>query len=338
MTTDTQPTPAAPDDEVALPAFEDALWAVLRTEHAEHHGHAGATISSTATADAVEVHEPTPIVVPVDATGRRHRALRRVLAAAAAVAVLAGIGVVVATGDGGGGTTVAGPSTESTPEPTLEERAAAAMLAVADDVIQRSVASGPQMSTSATFNDPRSAAMRQVWYAADGRVLAEQGAGRLTPTDADTGDLGGGIVDHCARTFTPGWGMSTSTTLQSIGSDMERGIWAVDGTEVVDGRELIRLRTWTDADMPSPDPDTGQWTRPTPADWNPRLAVYLDPETLLPVLSRRGIGEPDESRVEYTFLPRTEANLAETFVTVPEGYEVLPQSDWLSPLSGPPSC
>jgi hypothetical protein len=336
MTTDTDSTPAAPD-EIALPGFEDALWAALRAEHAEH---AGGPASSTATADAVEVHEPTPIVVPVDATGRRHRALRRVLAAAAAVAVLAGIGVVVATGgEDGDGTTVAGPSTESTPEPTLEEQISAAMLAAdAEGLIERSVGSGPRMPTYTEVLDPRSRALRQVWYGADGRVLAEQGAGSLTPTDPDTGDLGGGVVDHCARTFTPGWGMSTNTTLQSVGSDMERGIWAVDGTEVVDGRELIRLRTWTDADMPMPDPDTGMWARPTPADWNQRLAVYVDPDSLLPVLTRHGIGEPDEIRVEHTFLPRTEANLAETVVTVPEGYETLPRPEWMSPLNSPPSC
>jgi hypothetical protein len=296
-------------DEVALPTFEDDLWTALRAEHAR-------------------------------CSRGSHRG-RRLLAAAAVVAVLAGVGGVVATGVARDDdpTTIAGPSTETptTAAPlSLEERASAAMLAAIDETIVRTdgtdMAGGPLVG----FTDARTGAQRHVWYGPDGRVLGEQGSSGI-PEPGSSEDPGGAIVDHCARTFQDGWGMRSGTVLDSVGGDMGNGIWVADGTEVVDGRELIRLRTWAEPDMPPPDPDTGRWERPTPDEWDPTSATYLDPETLLPVMSRHHIGEPDETRVTYTMLPRDEANLAEVLVTVPPGYTEV-GTEYITPMNTAPTC
>jgi hypothetical protein len=305
--TDIQDAP----DEVALPAFEDALWSALRTERRRYQR-----------------------------AGRRSR----VLVAAAVVAVLAGAGAVAATRDDGTGTTTAGPSTDTTASTTtvpltLEQRAAAAIIARApESVVREDVDSG---ITYSQWGDGLTLAMRTVYTAPDGRVLGEQGQTRLPDPDdpVEPGEPGEGVaVNHCRRTVIRGSDFLGGTILGWLGSDMERGIWASDGTEVIDGRELIRLRTWAEADMPAPDPETDSWEPPTAREWDLTQATYLDPETLMPVLTRYRIGAEDESRVDYTIFPRDEESLANVLVTVPDGYTELPRGDWDTPIAGVAGC
>lgn len=86
-------------------------------------------------------------------------------------------------------------------------------------------------------------------------------------------------------------------TLQ-LRDEIEAGHLVVDGTEVIDGRELIRLS------------DHGLVEQ----------TVFVDPETYLPVeqhYDRRG---PDEGVIRFEYLPRTEENLELLTPPVPDGY------------------
>jgi hypothetical protein len=136
----------------------------------------------------------------------------------------------------------------------------------------------------------------------------------------------GGMAEECQGwdwpagypTFVQRWTQSCDTSYAEVEEpflpsllgelnlrdEVAAGIWVADGTEVVDGRELIRLRLDPDADIPS---SSGQ-------------TAYVDPDTYLPVEVRGDVGGPDESILRYEYLPRTAANLALLSPPVPAGY------------------
>jgi hypothetical protein len=81
------------------------------------------------------------------------------------------------------------------------------------------------------------------------------------------------------------------------------GLWVEDGTEVVEGRELIRLAL--------SDREPGE---------SGETIMLVDPDSYLPVQARGRMltGEPFSQTYEY--LPRTAANLALLQPAVPAGF------------------
>jgi hypothetical protein len=99
---------------------------------------------------------------------------------------------------------------------------------------------------------------------------------------------------------------STSFPELEVQEEIAAGHLAVDGTEVIDGQELIRLRDVATAELPE--------------DFAVDQFVYVDPDTYLPVQLRSDVGGPDENVATFEYLPRTAANLELLVPPVPAGY------------------
>jgi hypothetical protein len=101
------------------------------------------------------------------------------------------------------------------------------------------------------------------------------------------------MVDHCQRTWT-----ETTRELRKdadigyVQTFLDQGGLVVDGTQNVDGRDLIRIITEDGSGV-----------------------TLVDPDTYLPVQSS---GEGETTTYEY--LPRTEENLQNLATPVPDGY------------------
>ena len=329
------------EEELAVPRFEDRLWAEL----AALHGDAG--------------RERTT----------RHRRLPFVVAAAAVlvvavVAVVAGVlarprpEVVVGTGPGTvprPGTTIPSvpPSTALLPlvtvpsaEPYDLSRVVAALAVPSDGIVHTTDQDGE------SWYDPVTGARRGMRRGSDGRVQLDSGwpvAPTLDdPPDADlrrpnsafhTCDPGtrmlldekgalhpcdpGAVppqpthrsrtVDHCRRLYAeqdvpvvadPGLGY--------IGLYIQSGHIVQDGRVLVDGRELVRIRNLAG-----------------------NFVYLIDPVSALPVVEIRQLssdGEPDVTR--YERLPRTAENLALLSPTVPEGFTPAPPDAISRPTRG----
>lgn len=349
-------TPTDTPDEVALPAFEDALWAALRAEHAAQAATA-VPPSSTSTTDEVEVLDDDgpdgdalarpPVVVPVDAGRRRHRALRRALAAAAAVAVLAGIGVVASTAGDDGTTTIAGPSTEAPPALTIEEQARRVLAPLADTTVSIEETYEDGVLVARRWSDARSGSTRTVWYDAAGRPTGELG-----PTVPPGDDLPGEAawVDHCRSE----WGVEPVAVLQSselevVVEDLGLGALVSDGREAVDGRERVRLRAVTEAAAEQLFAEEPPYVDPAevrPDQLEQGYAYYLDAETLLPVAVRYAASEAmPETKVRITVQERTAETLQQLVTTGPAGYAEVEREPELvggrvisTPFQGARSC
>ena len=250
------------DEELALPAFEDALWAALRAEHARtrrrvvRRDRASGVVGGRRRGTAAD----PPIVVPVDAPRRRHRALRRGLAAAAVVAVLAGVGAVVAD-DGDDPRTVAGPSTTDAPTTTsapapLEDRIVIAL----DEAAAASVTATEErrggVLVQQSWGDDVSGGRRILRYGEDEKALFDLGpADAPLPGGARLVEVVLRAVDHCFRQWSVAPGALIGGPLGDLARAVERGDLQPDGTAVVEDRELLVLRPV--ARSYEVDPETG---------------------------------------------------------------------------------
>jgi hypothetical protein len=89
-----------------------------------------------------------------------------------------------------------------------------------------------------------------------------------------------------------------------------------DGTEIIDGRELVRLVPPDEA--PAGDPaDTG---RPPAMDRGVNVH-WVEPDTYRPIKRLWYGGTPNEATETYTYLPRTPQNLALLEPHIPDGYQ-----------------
>jgi hypothetical protein len=156
--------------------------------------------------------------------------------------------------------------------------------------------------------------VRQVWRDQDGTVVSESAGTFLPP--ADVGRPPGRSIDHVHHTFSDncvgenGIIGSGEDVAAMISRELAKGHYFQDGTEVVDGEELLVVR------IRSGIGESGEW------ESSSRSALYVDPDTHLPVGQR--IYDEDgrlthDETVEY--LPRTPENLALTTAPpVPAGY------------------
>jgi hypothetical protein len=147
------------------------------------------------------------------------------------------------------------------------------------------------------------------------RILSRDGQGDPTldvgpltgPTIESPAHSGQRVVDYCSQQYVDHRDTGgTSTDIESQGlrglrDDVAAGRLVEDGTEVVDGRELIRL---TRAEGESGAGDV----------------VLVDPDSYLPVRARGTLHSGDTFSQTYEYLPRTPENLALLHPPVPEGF------------------
>jgi hypothetical protein len=279
MTTDTDPV-----DELEVPHLKDRLRRELLELHAEQRR------SRTAAPEHV-----VPLV--------RRRSRRSYVVSAAAAAALV-VGVVAAQLVGTDSAT-----------PLMGRIVAATDEATAGSVIHwvdEQTLPGETAPSRVTefWTDETSDATRILTRNPEGDPLLDTGP--LTgPTDESPSHSGQRTVSYCTQKYVEHrdtGGASTDMSfdgIRQLRDDVARGELVEDGTEVVDGRELIRLIR--------PDVEAGEDI----------ATMLVDPDTYLPVRARGtirhgGLGETFSQT--YEFLPRTPENLALVSPPVPEGF------------------
>ena len=151
-------------------------------------------------------------------------------------------------------------------------------------------------------------------------------------------------VDHCFGQYQerdepmlPGRNLA-----QQVRDGLAEGKMEIVGREVVDGRELIKVvrvfvpsgrsQSWrsitgdgstttTTTEATDPPPTRRGSSEPYESD----IVTYVDPETYRPVMVRGYVGSDAEYTQTYTYLPRTEANLAVLVPPVPDGFAQVDQ-------------
>jgi hypothetical protein len=270
---------------------------------------------------------PEPVAVPDGDTastvalrgprGSRSRPGRRLVVAGAvsmAAAALVAAFAIVGSGSGGPGGEA---ERDLAPRIISETRSALA------DSVEYEVTDSSDTPTGLdveTWRDQTSAAVRMLSYIADGRGPSLDW-GPVTPPAPDATGWSPGphpqrAVDHCFREYAvenrpiPDDAIDVSASVaRSVADGLRDGSMRTDGTEVVDGRELIRV-------IERSDPGANVW--------------YVDPSTYRPVrhvyngeLDPGAGGGPVPPPHEVTtieYLPRTPELLAQFSPAVPEGF------------------
>ncbi|HEY8546825.1 MAG TPA: hypothetical protein VIL36_17310 [Acidimicrobiales bacterium] len=229
---DTSPG-GVPDDELALPRFEERLLARLTAAHRAHNA-----------ANARNGHDALRTGTAADHADRRERPHRRqrragrrslragvgaIAAAAAAVAVVA-----VVTGGADGDETVGSAGTD----PTRIEDLTTRIISATQEAEATMVVHVTQDNTSFGDDDQ--------WFdetTGDARLLQRFRDGRPSMDSAGGVDHSV-VVDHCFAEYVEqptGLPFGPGNATRWVQRALEDGRMVEDGTEVVDGRELIRL-------------------------------------------------------------------------------------------------
>jgi len=245
-------------DEVALPRFEERLRARLGQAHDDHRAVRMTAVATTTARTAAPGLAPPdgdtgrPRVLrrppPRRRRGRGRRSLRLGAGALAAAAALAAGVAAWPSGDGGGANiAVDDPAGTSVP-PTSE--LAPLVIAAADEAAATSVVHITQDNTSygdsEGWIDETTGAGRLLQYGGDGELQmdsSQQGDDTLT-------------VDHCFAEYSEapaGLPSVAHSATQWVQNYLADGLLVEDGTEVVGGRELLRLREVPYSEL---DPDS----------------------------------------------------------------------------------
>jgi hypothetical protein len=291
-----------PTDELAMPHFEEQLWAEIRAHH-----EAGAWTRPAAARDRV----------PAMVAGRpaiHRRAARRSLAAAAALAVIAAAGALSSIGGDEG--TGRGSRPESSDAPAagdIETRTIAAIdEALADSIIH----TVGDVGGHEVWYDGATRASRTLHRDRDRRPLWEVGpAVAPLPDDQPGAAVASRQINHCSLEYAEVASFRLTELPASdpatIRDRLADGTLVADGTEVVDGQDLIRL------------------VEATPASPSRDIIYYVDPDTYRPVLVRLSPTEADPGddvpsiqpeTIRFAYLSRTAENLALLAPPIPDGY------------------
>jgi len=352
-------------DEVPVPHYEDRLWRTLARVHAEQRG---AGTPAPAPGPAVPPGLPgLPAVVDVR-VGRRGR--RMLLAGAASIAAAAGVLAAIVVTDADrppDAETRDGAPERDTPETALSGRITAA----AEDASASSIVhimedyqgedDGMPIGDAEAWVDEQTGARRDLRYDSEGQPLFDTGRA-VAPAVDDTGPpplppdavpIDPSLpqerirqVDHCFGEYEEydQAAMPGQSEAEFIGEQLAEGSLVEDGTEVVDGRELIRLvevpmelgpRRGEGARRPPGTQTTTTVAVPDPDDLDPSTFEYIehiylvDAETYRPARVIGFPGEaPDYSDALYIqtieYLPRTPENMASLSPPVPDGFELVP--------------
>jgi hypothetical protein len=274
------------DDELAVPHFKERLWRELE----ELHG-ATATTGTTATASAAGSVAPA-----------RSARRPRLLAAAAVVAVGGAVAGVVLVAGRDAPTTITAPAGQSTTTAGVTTTRGERPLGI---VLTETRYAGGNIGRS--WKDEQTGLWRELAIGPDGNPRSDSG----WTTRRQVGDevvITVRNVDHCFREYQDEElrlpleavreAMPENRRVGAIPEAMfDDGELVADGTEVVDGRELLRYLD---------DENDG--------------VVWLDPETRELVRQRYATRTDDEQTTTYEFLARTPENLAVLAPEVPPGY------------------
>lgn len=275
MTTDTE----APD-ELEVPHLKARLWHELAELH----------------------HEPRPgqSASPRHVVHLTRRRSRRYVAVASAAAAALAAGLVA-------GQLVGSPSET----PLMGRIVAATDEASASSIVHwvdeqtRPGEAGPS-SVMEHWTDETSDATRIRFRGGPNDMDVD--VGPLTgPTIDSPAHSGQRVVDYCTRQYvdhidTHGASTDSESDFGALRDQVASGQLVEDGTEIVDGRELIRL------------------TRIEPAAAAEDHVVLVDPDTYLPVRARGTLSTGESFSQTYEFLPRTAENLALLLPPIPEGF------------------
>jgi hypothetical protein len=296
-------------DEIPLPRFEERLSKVLLEAHDEHNRRRPAASGPTDARPAG--------ALPAEVRPRRH-ARRSLLAGIGAIAAAAALVASVAanqTGSDEPAETKAEQGTETASVPALE----ASIIAATDEATADSVVHVVQDQVagydSESWSDEATGLYRDLLLGDDG--APDYDSGPQTPPSPDQPSPGNGAaiamrtVDHCLRQYVDGTEPSPPARNQAqwIRDGLAQGRLVEDGTETVDGRELIRLR-----EVP-PEDDGMNYTGPAED-----TVVLVDPDTYRPVSLRRYPDSDAEYVMTFEYLPRTEQSLALLSPPVPDGF------------------
>jgi hypothetical protein len=279
MSTDTD----APD-ELEVPHLKNRLWHELAELHPEHGR--------------------SPTAAPGGGREPMRRRRRRSLTVAAAAAAALVVGVVTAQ--------LVGTASDT---PLMGRIAAATDEAIAGSVVhwvdEQTLPgeTGPSRVTE-FWTDETSDATRILDRDAHGNPLVD--VGPLTgPTVESPSHSGQRTVDYCMQQYVEHRDTGGASTdieaggIRQLRDAVAAGELVEDGTEMVDGRELIRVIR--------PDVEAG-------ADI---VIMLVDPDTYLPVRARGTIrhgGTGETFSQSYEFLPRTPENLALINPPIPDGF------------------
>ncbi|MGH9229386.1 MAG: hypothetical protein ACRD07_11805 [Acidimicrobiales bacterium] len=296
------------DDELVLPHFEDRLWVELARLHPDPDERAAAI---------------------TDGPDRRRRLLTAVAAAVAAGVAVGGAALLASGGDGPS-TSIAPPAQPApSTAPATTDPAQPGVDAPPGPWITSDAVTGIPPTPPTTVEHPRTrpdavvfVEQRNAGGHVDHRWVDEAtGRSRDLQLDADGSpvhDSGwldveetpAGLsfriraVDYCfAEYIETDWtpparpNNGTPDWHEDVRDDVDRGVLVPDGTEVVDGRELLRYR--------APDYEGVTWA---------------DPNTYAPVKVHNYVGSDAEYTQTYQYLPRTPENLALLEPVVPPGF------------------
>jgi hypothetical protein len=294
------------DDELALPGFEERLWDALVARHpanaADHPGGAAGH--------------------PVgDHRSRRSRRTLALVAATLVVGAAVGAAVLavdddrpttsiaptlqptttesarVAPGNGDGGVQSPAPGVPETPPTTADHPRTRPDAVVV--VEQRNV----EGHVDRSWTDEATGRRRDLQLDAAGNPVFDSGWMSIDETEAGI-TIRSRDVDYCFQQYQEyDWGPPAEPGGEmpdwhlDVRDDVDLGILVPDGTEVIDGRELLRYR--------APGYEGVTWA---------------DPANYAPVRVHNYVGSDAEYTQTYQYLPRTPENLAQLEPVVPPGF------------------
>jgi hypothetical protein len=265
------------NDEVTVPRFEDKLWHELALVHEQ------------------ERIEPSPADGDLGFPAARRPVRTGLALIAAATIVIAGIVVT---------------RSDDRPADALQARIIAATeTALADSIIYSVTDFGDRGGRDEHWFDETTGMSRLLSYTEHGELAREF---TLAPAQGDRPPTYT-IVDHCSKEYTveeePLFLAGGQNVAAWIIESLRNGSMQVDGTEVVDGRELIRMHEVS------------------------YKTLLVDPDTYRPV---RAIGEGIDNNVTTTidYLPRTPENLALLRTVIPDDFVQVDQLRTFEALAG----
>jgi hypothetical protein len=309
------------DDELVLPHFEDRLWVELARLHSDlDERAAGITDGGRrgGSADLPGGHRRGP----------NRRRLLTAMVAAVAAGVAVGGAALLAGGDDGPSTSIAPPA-QPAPSTATTVPAQRGEDGAPDAWTSSEPPTGIPPTSSTTVEHPRTRSdavvfveQRNAGGHVDHRWVDEAtGRNRDLQLDAagspvldsgwlDVEETPAGLsfriraVDYCfAEYLETDWtpparpNNGTPDWHEDVRGAVDGGVLIPDGTEVVDGRELLRYR--------APSYEGVTWA---------------DPNTYAPVKVHNYVGSDAEYTQTYQYLPRTQENLALLEPVVPPGF------------------
>lgn len=310
------------DDDLVVPHFEDELWRVLAEAHEDRR-------------------RGTARLTPAVDRAHRRTGRRLVLSGIGAAAAAATLVVALSMQEGDDAPATPEPDESAAiPADLVAKVGAATAEANATMIVVMTTTSGV---TYEAWADEVSGSVRMVIRNAAGEVVSDAHPATV-PTDAPS-DHKAVAFDYCAKTYTEVDalidGAPNASFTDFVQTGLDTGTLVPDGTEVVDGKELIRL---VEKPLPSSESVIGDVVEIVDDDGTTRTSirsfedaepgvVWVDPETYRPVKYRDPALGSDKF---YEYFERTPEKLAEMSPPVPAGFtHVDPPMGGIGPM---PSC